>query len=93
MRPLLDELDDLRAAVLAELADRVHLGEYVLHRAAADVANRLVAAPTFSVNTETTLTAGGMTIATLERLEQLDWVTRTIRIMLEATIQRQLLPY
>jgi hypothetical protein len=62
--PLLDVPDDLRAAVLAEFTQRAHLGEHLLHRAAPDVADGLVAAPA-RADAGTTLSAGRMTIAAL----------------------------
>jgi hypothetical protein len=66
VRPLLDELDDLRTAVVAELAKRVHLGEHVLHRAAPDAADCLPTAPALLVYAHATFCARGMSIDTLK---------------------------
>lgn len=63
---LVDVPDDLRAAVLAELAVRVHLGEHVLRRAAAEVSDRLVAAPTLLIYTSTAFRACGMSVIALK---------------------------
>jgi hypothetical protein len=63
---LVDVPDDLRAAVLAELAARVHLSEHVLRRAAAEVSDRLVAAPTLLICTSTASRACGMSVIALK---------------------------